>query len=299
MQDFYFPNVKIVFPAVYIRDNVVIVTLTDEEISLSTHQVRLAVWEGDDAALLHEVVAEAARLVGGARPEGEGLGGVDVLTAPLQVTSHAHQAAALLRQLEQVQPEGVRGVEDVLDAAHQVVDVVEEGDLPPLRPAHHTEAGGQVGEGADSPPALRILPIHPHCDLDKHLFSCGFSLVKYSMHKLRFYCKINEYQVLGQHKLCSLQRILNIYFYQHHEWNSILRGKGSVLWSLALFEKHSLISFHQSKIISITALKVAVEWWVVLKEDVRQHVISSPATILRGTTSSCLVQRGNFTLHFY
>ena len=154
-----------------------------------TYQVRRAVWEGDHSPLLHEVVAQVVG-VHRARPEGQWLGAVHILTLPLQVPDHGHQAGALLRQTHQVQPQRVRGVEDLLDAANQVVDVLEQEVLPAVTAAHHGGAGGEVGEGSDSFPSLRILPVHSHCYLDT-----GEFLVKYSMQELRFYCKINENQV--------------------------------------------------------------------------------------------------------
>ena len=133
-----------------------------------THQVRLTVREGDDSSLLHEIVAQVVVVVAGAGPEGERLGGGLVLAAPLHLTQLSHQAAPLLGQAEQVQAEGVGGVEDGLHAAHQVVDVLQDGDvLPPVTPAQEAGAGGEEPEAADCSPALRILAVHPHGDLEQ------------------------------------------------------------------------------------------------------------------------------------
>ena len=99
-------------------------------------------------------------------PEGQGVGGGLVLAAPLHLAQLAHQAGTLLGQAEQVQTEAVRGVEDGLHAAHQVVEVGQHGDvLPPVAPAQEAGAGGEEPEAPDCPPALGILSVHPHGDL--------------------------------------------------------------------------------------------------------------------------------------
>ena len=133
----------------------------------------MTVREGDHSALLHEIVAQVVVvLVAGAGPEGEGVGGGLVLTPPLHRPQLAHQTVPLLGQAEQVQPEGVGGVEDPLETAHQVVDVLQDRDvLPALTPPQEAGAGGEEGEAADCSPALRILAVHPHGDLPaRHLF---------------------------------------------------------------------------------------------------------------------------------
>ena len=144
---------------------------------LTTHQVGLTVREGDNSALLHQIVAQLVVVVAGARPEGERVGGGLVLAGPLHLAQLGHQAASLLGETQQVQPQGVRGVEDGLETANQVVDVLQDGNvLPPVTPPQEAGAGGEEGEATDCSPSLRILAVHPHSDLPAHyLFHSTFN----------------------------------------------------------------------------------------------------------------------------
>ena len=52
---------------------------------------------------------------------------------------------------------------DLLDAADQVVDVPEQGNvLPAVAAPQEGGGGGEVGEAAQRAPPLRVLPVHRH-----------------------------------------------------------------------------------------------------------------------------------------
>ena len=100
-----------------------------------------------------------------------------------------------------------------------------------------TGAGGKEGEAADCSPALRILAVHPHSDLEQGIIS----LIEHSMQKLRFYCKINEYQLSSKNKLGFVERILNI--------NTVNEAK--VLASSSARKRFLSFNFFKEKLFSL------------------------------------------------
>ena len=69
---------------------------------------------------------------------------------------------------------------DLLDAADQVVDVPQQGNvLPAVAAPEEGRGGGEVAEVAEGAPPLRVLPVHRH----RHLitdFSLGVQKQQFS-----------------------------------------------------------------------------------------------------------------------